>query len=84
MTIPAGMKPGWVRFAVPYTDIFDYGHMIMILSSGPGGVVRDYSTTESATGDGDVIGVCGVSEYFLRGAAYGSSRAQVEPPPLFL
>jgi hypothetical protein len=47
VTIPAGMPPGWVRFAVPYTDIFDYAHMIMLISSGPSGVVRSYSTTDS-------------------------------------
>jgi hypothetical protein len=48
VTIAAGTPPGWVRFPVPYTRLFDHLHGIMILTSGPGGVVRNYSTNEFA------------------------------------
>jgi hypothetical protein len=47
VTIAAGTPPGWVRFPVPYKRLFDYTHGIMILTSGPGGVVRNYSSNAS-------------------------------------
>jgi hypothetical protein len=47
VTIPAGTPMGWVRFAVPYTQVFwSRSYAIMIMTSGTAGVVRNYVTNE--------------------------------------
>lgn len=53
VTIPAGMAPGWVRFAIPHTRIFydeseSFGQFnIMMASGGTQGVARYYRSNDS-------------------------------------
>jgi hypothetical protein len=47
VTIPAGTPPGWVRFAVPYTQLFWYKNYVMMMLSGDtAGVARNYAGNE--------------------------------------
>ena len=47
VTIASGTPPGWVRFAVPYKQVWWYRqYAIMIMTSGTAGVVRNYATSE--------------------------------------
>jgi len=47
VTINAGRAPGWVRFAIPYTRIYERPHYFMISSGANQGVVRNYHGNEA-------------------------------------